>query len=685
MYSGIAITLSGYQIRNDNYGISSRCDVAATSAGSYPECYVDRNPSSSGSVLKVILEGATFNAFERITLVLQSFPTPLNAQAALTNVAAGTSNDLYAFSPVIIDATTNGTFPAITRIIANFISLTLQSNEVGLSVAPILVFTPLRSDPISTITLNMPSGYFIGTASFVAGASTEVALTGVSGLASSNSSRIVVTTGGALTGFAQITVTLSGLTLGAAQAAGTFTLSTSSDTDASSTVPAPAIVPATAVTFSSLSLQSNIAGSIVAPVLVFTPAKTVPIGGAITLHMPPGYFVGTAFVDSNASSVVSLKGFASAATSASKTIVITTAGAPTGTSAVTLTLSGLTLGAPQAAGVFELSTSAQSGTQQKVAPSIVTLASSVKALSSTATSVINSKTLRLVFVTNTICSANVLTRSCLLKDTAVFRREISSQCSQLPNNAASATRAVCGVLKPALLANAPANYTSALLDNLATLLGNDLSPVSVCLESRQNGASAMKALLQAISNTESRDPRDPTAAATNLLNLCFSSCRDTSTATLLGATAVRQMPSGPQVFSRFCTDPVMALLWQHANNSPRECSDAMISSLDGSALQSIFGRNVTTCVLRSMLPAYVALCDARTIRCEETMLAIPSAEIVACQDMFVEGKTCSSQCALLANQLSSGDKCFESLWSVQEAVAYAANQTCGDSGVCARS
>jgi hypothetical protein len=240
-------------------------------------------------------------------------------------------------------------------------------------------------------------------------------------------------------------------------------------------------------------------------------------------------------------------------------------------------------------------------------------------------------------------------------------------------------------LKPALLANAPANYTSALLDNLATLLGNDLSPVSVCLESRQNGASAMKALLQAISNTESRDPRDPTAAATNLLNLCFSSCRDTSTATLLGATAVRQMPSGPQVFSRFCTDPVMALLWQHANNSPRECSDAMIASLDGSALQSIFGRNVTTCVLRSMLPAYVALCDARTIRCEETMLAIPTAEIVACQDMFVEGKTCSSQCALLANQLSSGDKCFESLWSVQEAVAYAANQTCGDSGVCARS
>ena len=195
----------------------------------------------------------------------------------------------------------------------------------------------------------------------------------------------------------------------------------------------------------------------------------------------------------------------------------------------------------------------------------------------------------------------------------------------------------------------------------------------------------MKMLLQAISNTESRDPRDASATATMLLNLCFSSCRDPSTATLLAVHTTRMVPSAPQVFSRFCTDPVMALLWQHANNSPRECSDAMIASLDDEALRGIFGRNVTTCVLKTLLPAYVALCDARAIQCEETMLAIPSVELDACKNVYEASRTCSPQCAALANQLATGGRCFESLWSVQEAIAHAANQTCGDSGECVTS
>jgi len=83
-------------------------------------------------------------------------------------------------------------------------------------------------------------------------------------------------------------------------------------------------------------------------------------------------------------------------------------------------------------------------------------------------------------------------------------------------------------------------------------------------------------------------------------------------------------------------------------------------------------------VLRSLLPAYVALCDAKAIQCEETMLAIPKAETDACLPLYQANGTCSPQCAALAGQLSS-NKCFESVWSVQEAIAYAANQSCGDS------
>ena len=197
----------------------------------------------------------------------------------------------------------------------------------------------------------------------------------------------------------------------------------------------------------------------------------------------------------------------------------------------------------------------------------------------------------------------------------------------------------------------------------------------MCLDSKDPSATVVKRMLQAISNTESRDPRDASATATILLNLCFSSCREPSTTILLAMYAARTAQSSPQIYSRFCTDPVMALLWQHANNAPRECSDALIASLDATALRDIFGRNVTRCVLRSLLAAYVALCDARAIRCEETFPLISMADFADCTP-------CSPSCFAAINALSVGDKCFESLWSVQEAIAYVAYETCGDSSAC---
>jgi hypothetical protein len=153
---------------------------------------------------------------------------------------------------------------------------------------------------------------------------------------------------------------------------------------------------------------------------------------------------------------------------------------------------------------------------------------------------------------------------------------------------------------------------------------------------------------------------------------------------LLAGSAARHFETRNPYFSRFCTDPVLALLWQHAINSPRECSDSLISLMNLGDQESIFGWNVTSCALRSILPAYVSLCDASAIRCEETMLAVPAADIEACEAVYEANGACSAQCAALRERVAEGNKCFESVWSVQEAIAHAANQTCADSGEWAR-
>jgi hypothetical protein len=253
--------------------------------------------------------------------------------------------------------------------------------------------------------------------------------------------------------------------------------------------------------------------------------------------------------------------------------------------------------------------------------------------------------------------------------------DIMTQCFNLPSAATSATIAVCSLIKSHPINN------QAIIHNLATLLGSDLDTTTVCIESSYPSASAMKMLLQAISRSESRHPRDPAAAATNLLNTCFSSCRNVSTATLLGLSAVIKTMSNPRnMMSSFCTNPAIALLWQHANNSPRECFDSMIANFDDGALLELFGGGVTTCILRSMLSAYVSLCDQRTIECEESMLLIPDHQLKSCLLVQDAKAICDPQCAALVNQLSSGQQCFERTAAVRETLAQISDSTCTDSG-----
>ena len=245
-------------------------------------------------------------------------------------------------------------------------SLNLAFNAVGSPVRPILSFTPATTVPHEqTITLGIPAGYFgyfIGTATFAATATNIPLLTGDTGSAAAvtaSSTQIIITTAGAATGTAAVTITLSGLTLGAAQVAGSFSLSTSSDS-VTTQIAAPLIC--SSVTLNIVTTASNISGAAVSPVLVYTPATTVPIAGKITLSMPTGYFIGTATFAATATNIPLLTGSAAAVTATSTHIIITTAGATTGTGSVTVTLSGLTLGPAPAAGICSLTTIADACT-----------------------------------------------------------------------------------------------------------------------------------------------------------------------------------------------------------------------------------------------------------------------------------------------------------------------------------
>jgi len=164
-------------------------------------------------------------------------------------------------------------------------------------VEVILEFKPNTALPAAgRITLNYPAGFFASTAAPFFHASSVVALTGAVSVPAATS--LVITTAAvSIACCFPVTITLRGLTMGAATAGSAtgITIQTDSDPIASAGVYSGEIRPVTSVSFSfsSITMAVNAAGAPVSPVLVFTPAFSVPIGGAITLTMPAGYFLGS--------------------------------------------------------------------------------------------------------------------------------------------------------------------------------------------------------------------------------------------------------------------------------------------------------------------------------------------------------------------------------------------------------
>jgi len=288
-----------------------------------------------------------------IQCTVASFTNPA-AQAVTSNVVISTR-----LGASTIDTLAAQAFPQISAPVNELTFTSITSGGVAGAVTnPVIVFQPKTTVPSGgTITLTMPVGYFLGSVSSIT--STVTSLTATSGSATSTSTTIVLTTGGAATGTAAITMTLTGLTLGGARASVPqgFALSTSVDTTLTAGLNAGAI---TGIIFTSIT-SGGVSGAAMNPVLVFTPQNTVASGQTITLTMPAGYFLGS--VASIASTVATLTATSTPAMATNTSIVLTTGGAPTGTAAITMTLTGLTLGAPRAivtAG-FALRTSADVG------------------------------------------------------------------------------------------------------------------------------------------------------------------------------------------------------------------------------------------------------------------------------------------------------------------------------------
>jgi len=266
---------------------------------------------------------------------------------------------------------------AAPAIVAGVTGVSLASGYagVGSSVWPVLTFSAATNFAIAgTITIAFPAGYFIGTATFAAGAASVATMTGAAAASTSTSTSIVITTAVIASGTGSFIVTLSGLTLGAVQAAGAFGVSTSGMT-AVVAIAAPAIFAATPFTMSIVKTatpteSSNVATTAVDVIISFTPSVTVGSGQAIILSMPAGYFTGTGATAAQKSTVSTLTASTNAATSTTTTLTITTAVIATGTAAFTITVTGLSLGAAQAAGYVGLTTTVEFGSVSKMVPQL---------------------------------------------------------------------------------------------------------------------------------------------------------------------------------------------------------------------------------------------------------------------------------------------------------------------------
>jgi WD40 repeat protein len=280
----------------------------------------------------------------------------------LATIAAGTSNDLSAGSPTIIDTTIAGTFPSIYTA-----SVTLSSNVVAAtSVTATVAFTPATSAIIKTITIArtnfLTSAVISSTICTLNGATTNGAAT-----VTWSSAVLVITLTSAFAGTSSTAIScpIAGLTNAAfSQAAKTVSITTLDTILDGAVTPAvidhitgvafPAIgTQTTSVAFTIASVDRIAAKANVSVTLSFTTSTALHFyfsTGKITLNYPAGFFAATPNPAPNAAGSTSVSYLIATSAISGNSIVITTPQffsiAPN--TAFTITLSGLTMGAATA-------------------------------------------------------------------------------------------------------------------------------------------------------------------------------------------------------------------------------------------------------------------------------------------------------------------------------------------------
>lgn len=220
-------------------------------------------------------------------------------------------------------------------------------------------FTPTTSlPPSSTITVRYPSDFFAASVTPTLVSSSGVGITATFG--PTTATHFVITTAGATIQTIAFTVTIGGLTLGGVTPGAVgVTFESSTDTVPTAAVQSGPILGQIANVDFSIRLQNRLVGGTAVPVTIsFVSASSLPVGGTMTLSYPLGFFSPSIVpsIPVGGSSVHSMSAFCSSTTVTH--VIITIAGVPMPASAVTLTISGFTMGSATSGGVVYLESSA---------------------------------------------------------------------------------------------------------------------------------------------------------------------------------------------------------------------------------------------------------------------------------------------------------------------------------------
>ncbi len=292
------------------------------------------------SKIIITIAGAAIPTLTTATITLAGLTLGAATAGSSTGITVQTSTDATASIAVATGGINQATLTSFAIANADRVAAAASKGAT-------IVFKTVNAVATSgTITINYPTG-FLAASTITLGTSSVADLT-ISGAAASTTSIKITIAGAAILADTTATITLAGLTLGAATAGSStgITVQTSGDAIASNAVATGGINQATAVAFT-IGASDRKQGKTSVPVtLSFKTAAALPTNGKITLNYPSGYFATSATPASNAAGSTSVATMtATSAAPTATSIIITTAiiGIAAGTT-FEITLSGLTMG-----------------------------------------------------------------------------------------------------------------------------------------------------------------------------------------------------------------------------------------------------------------------------------------------------------------------------------------------------